>query len=74
MQREPFLGLLHAVIMELMVYAAGAKRLEQVPPDIVRKLALVDGDIDELHGKVLAEMGGQDKRRLRSPGRPLEGE
>ena len=43
-QREPFLGLLDAVVMKFVVHAASAQRGEKVAPDIFRELAAVNRD------------------------------
>ena len=43
-QREPFLRLLDAVVMELVVHAPRAERCEQVAPDSVGELAFVNCD------------------------------
>ena len=43
-QCEPFLGLLDAVVMELVVHPPRAQRLQQIAPDLFRKLAGVNPD------------------------------
>jgi len=42
MQREPFLRLLDAVVVEFVVYFPRAERFEQIAPDVFWKLAFVD--------------------------------
>ena len=46
-QRQPLLGLLDAVVVELVVHPARAQRLEQIAPHVLRKLAGVDGHLDK---------------------------
>ena len=47
MQRQPLLGLFDAVIMKFVVYRARAQRFEKIRADFFRKLACVNGDVDE---------------------------
>lgn len=47
MQSQPFLCLLHAVVVKFVVHSARPQRLNQVAPDLFGKLARVNGDIDE---------------------------
>ena len=44
-QGEPFLGLPDAVVVELVVHAPRTERVEQIAPDVFRKLAGVNRDI-----------------------------
>ena len=42
-QRQPLLGLFNAVVMELVVHLVCVQRPQQIPPDVFRKLAGVNG-------------------------------
>ena len=46
-QRQPLLGLLDAVVMELVVHLARAQRLQQIAPHILRELAGVNRHLDK---------------------------
>ena len=46
-QRQPLLGLLDAVVVELVVHPARAQRLQQIAPHILRELAGVNGHLDK---------------------------
>jgi hypothetical protein len=61
-QGEPFLGLLDAVVEEFVVQLTRPQRSQQVAPEIFRKLAGMDGHIDQgAHGPFLPENNRQDK-------------
>ena len=55
MQRQPFLRLLDAIVVKLVENLAGPKRLQQVLPNAVGKLALVDANLNNGHGTLIAE-------------------
>src|SRR5947208_5062375 len=49
MQGQPFLGLLDAIVMKLVVHLPGTQRFQQIVSDLVRKLARVNRDVSGNH-------------------------
>jgi hypothetical protein len=61
-QRQPLLRLPDAVVVELVIDPAPAKRFDQVAPDTLRELAAVNGDMDYgRHAPFVAKLHRQDK-------------
>ena len=44
-QREPFLGLLDAIVVKLVIHLSRTQRLQQIAAHSFRKLAGVNGDV-----------------------------
>src|SRR6185312_1609983 len=63
-QSEPFLGLLDAVVVKFVIHGARAERVQQIATDFFRKLAGVNGHVNERHEIVFADNYGELKRAL----------